>query len=171
MNSKLTTQCDDVCFNQAFKSGVYRHPLISRWDANIKTSLLALVLAFNLSGCVGFTFSKNGDVVVSEQDFSRVNFKNQSNPPARISDKINSDGSEMYVVQNEREWCGLTIWAIIPIPLWLPLCHVRTEVTYKNGSPTKMSSQWPKTLGGLCGPFVPIFGIGGGSQGFCRWDN
>ena len=138
----------------------------------MKNSLLALILVINLSGCVGFTFSRNGDVVVSDTDLSKVNLLNRKTPPARIADKKYSDGSEMFVVEHERKWCGLTIFAIIPIPLWLPLCQVHTEVTYKDGKPIQMTSQWPKTSGGACGPLLPwAGGIGGGSTSFCQWEN
>jgi hypothetical protein len=134
----------------------------------MKKLLFIFLIAVNLSGCVGVYFSKNGDVVTSDTDFSRTNLSVRSNPPPRVADKINTDGSEMYVTDHERKWCGLTIWAIIPIPLWLPLCHVHTEVTYKHGKAIHMASQWPTGSGFLCGPFVPIMGIDGGSQGFCR---
>lgn len=133
----------------------------------MKKLAVLFLLAVNLSGCVGAYFSKNGDIVASDTDFSRVRFSSKSNPSG-VADKINADGSEMYITEHERKWCGLTLWAIIPVPLWLPLCHVHTEVTYKGEKPVHMTSQWPTGSGFLCGPFVPIMGIDGGSQGFCR---
>lgn len=139
-----------------------------KWSVYMKKILFIGLLAVNLSGCVGIYSSSNGDVVESSTDFSRTDLRSREMPPSRAPDKINADGSEMYVINHELQWCGLTIWAVVPIPLWLPLCKSHTEVTYKDGKAILMASQWPTGSGFLCGPFVPIMGIDGGSKGFCR---
>lgn len=134
----------------------------------MKKIFLIYLLAVNLSGCMGIYVSKNGEIVESNSDFSRTDLSVRERPPSRVADKINTDGSETYVTNHEQRWCGLTLWAVIPIPLWLPLCKVHTEVTYKDGKAIHVASQWPTGSGFLCGPFVPIMGIDGGSKGFCR---
>jgi hypothetical protein len=134
----------------------------------MKNFIFILVLIFNLTGCVGYTYSKNGEVVY-KPDFSPVaNFKYRETPPDRKADKINPDGSESYFVYDETKWCGLTVFAIIPIPLWLPTCHAYTEVIYKDGKPLNVATQWPHASGSLCGPLVPMIQM---SSGFCQTHN
>ena len=123
---------------------------------------------FNLSGCVGYTYTRNGDVVTSETDFSRTNLSIRSKPPLRAADKINPDGTETFLVDDNTRWCGLTLWAIIPIPLWLPVCSSYTEVTFKEEKPTKVSSRWVSTSGFVCGPLVPLIRM---ESGFCQHHN
>jgi hypothetical protein len=134
-----------------------------------KTNLVfILMLLVNLSGCMGITFSRNGHVVVNT-DYSPVeNFKDRESPPARKSDKVNPDGSETFRVYDGTKWCGLTIWAILPIPLWLPVCDAYTEVTYKDGKPVNVATQWLHTSGLLCGPLILVpTGMDGGSSSLC----
>jgi hypothetical protein len=131
----------------------------------MKKLISLLLLVVSLSGCVGVYFSKNGDVVANK---TATDLLVRTTHPPGVADKINPDGSEMYITDHERVWCGLTIVAIIPIPLWLPLCHSHTEVTYKDGKPRSTIKYGPTGSGFLCGPFVPIMGIDGGSQSFCR---
>lgn len=143
-----------------------RHLTVER--KKMKKSFFLFLLVVNLSGCVGVYFSKNGDIVTSHTDFSRTDLSVRTAPPPRVADQINPDGSEMYIVAHERKWCGLTIWAIIPIPLLLPLCQVHTEVTYKDRKAIYMASQWPTGSGLLCGPFVFIpTGMDNGTSSFC----
>ena len=130
----------------------------------MKHIIFSLMLLISLSGCVGYTYSRNGDVVIGTGSSLLVG--DQPGPPNRKPDQVYPDGSEMFVVQNEREWCGLTIWAIVPIPLWLPVCHIHTEITYKNGKIIKASSQSPILSGALCGPLVWVPTGMAGKSGF-----
>jgi hypothetical protein len=116
----------------------------------MKVSLSVLILVVNLSGCLGLEYTRNVDVVGSTIYSSRYPER-----LARKPNKTNPDGSESYVIAEETKWCGLTIWAIIPIPLLLPVCHARTWVTYKDGKQIQWTSQVPKTSVGMCGPLVP----------------
>jgi hypothetical protein len=120
----------------------------------MKNSVLFPLLLINLTGCVGYTYSKDSDVVVSNvMSPAELQF---STKPKRIADKINPDGSEMYVVKDGLKWCGLTIWAIVPVPLWMPGCRVHTEVTYKGGTPTRVENRLSNISGRLCGPIFPF---------------
>jgi hypothetical protein len=129
--------------------------------------ILVLIFGASLSGCVGITFYGNQDAVVSQTDFSRVaSFEDRERPPNRAPDKQYPDGSVMYVLNRETEWCGTVIWAIIPIPLMLPLCHSHTEMTYKDGKPIQMRSQGSGlTHGAACSPFGPV--LSGKSKDIC----
>ena len=133
----------------------------------MRAFLLVFIFAINLTGCVGFNYSGNGKTYVSDSNFSSVPFNYKTSPPARDPDRKNPDGSEMFIVEHEWKWCGLTVWAIIPLPLWLPVCSNHLEATYMNGKITLVASQQPTFTGYWCGPLVPIMGIGGGSGGFC----
>ena len=134
--------------------------------------VFSLILMSSLTGCVGIQLERPGDII-DRPDFASVsNWEYRKAPPSRKADKINTDGSETFLVEEKSVWCGLTVWAIIPIPLWLPVCHNYTWATYKEGKPITSASQWVKTSGLICGPLVPILGIDdGGKSGFCRWDN
>ena len=124
--------------------------------------LLILLIFTALSGCVGVTFSRNSDAITSNAIVTPDPiFGRKSSKPASSK---HEDGSETYIVLDERVWCGLTVFAVIPIPLWLPVCRNYNEVTYKDNlivSSTKQNT----TLGGfLCGPLIRILGA---PQGFC----
>jgi len=136
-----------------------------------KLLLAVLMLGMNLSGCAGFMYYGPGDVVVSKTDFSRVNsFEVREKPPSRAPDKQYPDGSVMYVLHNETEWCGATIFAIIPVPLFLPLCHEYTEMIYKDGKPIQVTQLERKYSGAICGPALPLLSVFGGRVGFCMFD-
>lgn len=129
--------------------------------------ILALMLVINLTGCVGYTYSSNGALVTST-DLSPVELRYRSKAPDKKADKTNPDGSEEFLIYDETKWCGLTLWAIIPVPLWLPVCRSYTEVTYKDGKPTKVATQWVHTSGSLCGLLVPMRSMEGG---YCQSHN
>jgi len=66
---------------------------------------------------------------------------------------------EIRVYNEESRWCGRTIWAIFPIPLWRPDCRSYTELTFENGRPISAREQFIEGSGFICGPFVPWMGI------------
>lgn len=135
----------------------------------MKRTVFILIFTASLSGCVGFSIHGNKDEVVSKTDFSRVHsFGDREGPPDRAPDKQYPDGTVMYVLSHKPAWCGAVIWAIIPVPLLLPICHDHTEMTYKDGKPIQMRSQWTgTTYGAACGPFMPLLGLSGSQVGFC----
>lgn len=58
-------------------------------------------------------------------------------------------------LEAERKWCGVTVWAIVPIPLKLPICKNYIDVYFENNEPTTRSEGWV-SLGNFygCGPGV-----------------
>ena len=76
---------------------------------------------------------------------------------------------EIRVYNEESRWCGRTIWAIFPIPLWRPDCRSYTELTFENGRPISAREQFIEGSGFICGPFVPWLGISNEPlpDGFC----
>ena len=133
----------------------------------MKLILTVLIVGASLSGCAGITFYGNQDPVVSQSDFSRVaSFQDRKTPPNRTPDKQYPDGTVMYVLNHESAWCGAVIWVIIPIPLLLPLCHNHTEMTYRDGKPIQMRSQWSGlTHGAVCAPLG--YGFTGNLKDIC----
>ena len=131
--------------------------------------LSVLMLGVCLSGCVGVSLYGNKDAVISKTDFSRVpSFQDREKPPNRTPDKQFPDGTEMYILQHDTSWCGVVIWAIIPIPLMLPLCHDHLEMTYKEGKPIQMTSQWSGlTFVAACVPWWIVTG----DPKICRYSN
>ena len=93
-----------------------------------QTSVL-IILIVNLSGCVGAYFSKSN--LSEKHEIKNDGMEYFNIERAKNDHPIN--GAQTY--NNEIEWCGLTIWAIIPIPLLLPVCSSYTEVTFLNGKP------------------------------------
>lgn len=120
----------------------------------------SLILLFPLSGCVGYNYSRD-EAVSASDDLSPVELRYRSKAPERKPDKINPDGSKVFILHDEWKWCGLTIWAIAPIPLWLPTCRNYTDVTYSGDKPIKLTKQWVRTSGSLCGPLVPMIKMSG----------
>lgn len=52
-------------------------------------------------------------------------------------------------------WCGITLWALIPIPLKLPVCENYMEATYVNNEPTSVTVHLKKGNSiYACGPFM-----------------
>ena len=135
----------------------------------MKRTLLTLLFAASLPGCVGFSIHGNKGREVYKNNFAGAGrYVVSSTPPDRAPDKQHPDGSVMYVLRNETAWCGVVIWAVIPVPLLLPFCTDRVEMTFKGEAPVQMMAQWTGALfGAACGPFMPLRGLGGGPSGFC----
>ena len=93
------------------------------YEVSSMKQILVLLALLCLSGCVGYTFSENSETVTGS-DVSRVDLQFRKIKPNRNADKVFPDGSEMFVLQDETYWCGLTIFAIIPVPLWLPVVTI-----------------------------------------------
>ncbi|NKQ13632.1 hypothetical protein [Pseudomonas sp. SST3] len=58
-------------------------------------------------------------------------------------------------LKSERKWCGATLWAIVPIPLKLPVCKSYIKVSFENNEPATRHEGWV-SLGSFygCGPGV-----------------
>ncbi|QBF28945.1 hypothetical protein EXN22_25855 [Pseudomonas tructae] len=86
----------------------------------MKSIAVVVAILLSLTGCVGAT------VVLPEKQTSPtgahriLRLKN-------ITPKVSK--SEKYNVT--REWCGVTLWAVVvPVPLLLPVCRTYSEVAY-----------------------------------------
>lgn len=129
----------------------------------MKILFLVVFLITNLTGCIGFSISDN-----NATHAERISHSELTNLEIE-SDRENypKNGSKIY---NEKsEWCGLTIIAIIPIPLILPVCSSSTEIVFDNGEPIgRVEHYVGQGHGFLCGPLLPLIPYGdGSSHGFC----
>jgi hypothetical protein len=138
----------------------------------LKKTLLIIMLASNLSGCLGYWVSSNGTGETVELSENNAAYKccfYKGTPYYGVESAKNNhpvNGSQIYNVKTE--WCGLTIWAIIPIPLKLPVCHSNIEMTFANGEPIRRVEHYVKGSGLLCGPFVLIpTAMEHGTTSFC----
>lgn len=129
---------------------------------NLIRALLCTIAIINTYGCAGIYFSNTHSSEVrelpkNEMAYLGINQAKQNHP-------IN--GAQIY--NKEIEWCGLTIWAIIPIPLLLPVCRSQTEVNFKHGRPTSSSQKSVQGTGFLCGPPISLANtFDGGDSSFC----
>ncbi len=136
----------------------------------MKRVLTGLVLSAAIgstAGCAGVVYSRNGDVVSGKEPFPFAS-RYAAVPPERAADRANADGTETYVMQDEIKWCGLTVFAVIPVPLWLPVCRSRTEFTYKDDQLTLVQHQSPEKTGFVCGPLMRFTGALQ-ADGWCVW--
>ncbi len=152
----------------------------------LKNLLLSAFLVINLSGCAGYYYSKSSGPV--EKDLSaalllvpkdeqklwkpkEIEFYNDERALSSYQEQNTDPNDKRTKIYNDKtRWCGRTIWAGFPIPLWLPACRTYTELTFENGVPVSAREQYVKGSGFLCGPFVPLMGISKSPlpSGFCE---
>ena len=112
-------------------------------------TLLTVLLMLALTGCVGFDTRTQGSRTSPAPDKYSIDqkdyFWSQTEHPA--------DGE--VVLNSERKWCGLTLWAVLPIPLMLPVCKQHKTVTFKDNKPATLTEGWIELgLFAGCGPGV-----------------
>lgn len=145
-------------------------------QASVKNLMPIILLVSCLSGCVGYYRSKSTEL--AEQELSKAvlvvpvnerrlwkrtepRFVNNELAPFLLPEDQRKDpaGKEIKIYGDKTLWCGLTVWAIVPIPLWQPDCRTYTELTFEYGLPISAREQSLEGAGFLCGPFVPLLGI------------
>lgn len=121
--------------------------------------ILFLVACLILTGCVGINAPTTK--VLS------YNIENEKDSSASAWNKMPHPVNGKITTKSTREWCGPTVWALIPIPLWLPVCKSYTDVTFKNNVAVKVERSSPNSKLYACGPFMPFLGVSGTSVGYC----
>lgn len=126
----------------------------------MKALIVLLVACLNFAGCVGI------NVPTAPKTLSYNVTKETSSPP-KLWDGVSHPADGKVTVRSKREWCGYTVWVLIPIPLWLPICKAHTDVTFENNEAIKVESFDPNSTLYACGPFMPFLGMSGTHVGFC----
>jgi hypothetical protein len=125
-------------------------------------SIVFSITVILLSGCVG----------VSLQESDRVFNVNPENsfelrPGGGHSGGLKGDHKPWYTEKHpvngtkklisHTAWCGITLWALIPIPLKLPVCEHYMEATYVDNEPTSITVNLTNNYSFYaCGPFMWI---------------
>jgi len=112
-----------------------------------------------LTGCVGINIPTTKVHSYEITDELKPYTSKWNEIPHPIDGKITTEST--------REWCGPIIWVLIPIPLWLPACENRTEVTFKNDKAVRVERYYPTSKIYACGPYMPFLGASGTSVGLC----
>lgn len=158
---------------------------------SVKRSILIVLLVVNLPGCAGYYYSRSSVpvdkdltlalLVVPKNErklWKRKNVEfvndNRALPLGALSISQMEQNKvplevETKIYNDKRSWCGLTIWAVIPIPLWLPVCRTYTELTLEDGEPVRAREQYLEKEGVICGPFVNMLQLSDEPlpKGFC----
>jgi hypothetical protein len=130
----------------------------SRLQAMGVTSVLCLCLC--LSGCVGAIVSMPEKITLKTDAYKAQSYR-------AITPSISRTVKSPPV----REWCGVTVWALlIPLPLKLPVCTSYEEQAYGNdefGKETVLlySQQKVDSPFYACGPLMLLAPIVHGYQG------
>jgi len=139
----------------------------------VKNAIMPVLLVINLSGCVGSYISKTSGPVERDLSYAllvvpkeeRKSWKpvekntyndNRASFIDQKDQQNDSIGKVTKVYNNKNRWCGKTIWAIFPIPLWRPDCRTYIELTLENGEPISAREEYVEGSGYICGPFVPF---------------
>ena len=125
----------------------------------MKELIPLLVTCLILTGCVGIN--------VPTTKVLSYNIGNEKNSSASAWNKIPHPVDGKITTKSTREWCGYTVWALIPIPLWLPVCKAHTDVTFINNEAVKVERSYPNSKLYACGPFMPFLGVSGTPVGYC----
>lgn len=101
-----------------------------------RNPILSLAVPLIISGCVGLQTNTQQSETTPATDGYRIDgtqhLWSQSEHPANGT----------LTLKSERKWCGAVLWAIIPLPLMLPVCKDYEQVNFANGQPTTQEKGW-----------------------------
>ncbi|MGE8359478.1 hypothetical protein [Pseudomonas sp.] len=115
----------------------------------IMKTLALLALLISIGGCVGIHTDAQQSKTSKAPDIYYTN--GVKHRWSESDHPVNGD----ITLNSERKWCGATLWAIVPIPLKLPVCKEYAKVNFQNNEPTTLDEGWV-TSGRFygCGPGV-----------------
>lgn len=112
-----------------------------------------LVLASSfLMGCAG-VFVSTGSKITVESVSNNSRYVAKSGATMEWASTAHPSNGVM-LVDTESKWCGFTLWAIIPVPLELPVCNAYTEINFSKNVAIDVIKHEPQTYYALCGPGV-----------------
>ncbi|WP_339414286.1 hypothetical protein [Pseudomonas sp. EA_35y_Pfl2_R5] len=114
----------------------------------MKTTALCILL-ITLYGCVGIHTDTQKSKTSKAPDLYYLN--GTKHHWSKSDHPENGD----VTLESDRKWCGATVWAIVPIPLKLPVCKNYKKVSFQNNEPTTLTEGWVN-IGNFygCGPGV-----------------
>ncbi|MBK2267825.1 hypothetical protein [Francisella philomiragia] len=118
---------------------------------------LLVFLALLISSCIGVIVPTEDDIHITTITRNDYQLYENNRVKTIYLDKIEHPKNGAVEVYSERQWCGITIMAIIvPIPLWLPLCKSKQTVIYEDNKPKEEVSTYPNSKLYACGPGIWI---------------
>ncbi len=133
-------------------------------------------LLFTFSGCVGI-----GTVVSDERTYGSSNLTEIQGIFGIDSKKIytkkevvsiwgepkniyKEGNCEYWVYNRELAWGGITIWAIVPIPLFIPIGSRVTTLIFDSKTTVGAIYEYGRLPSALCSPLIPFVHSG---NNFC----
>ena len=132
-------------------------------------SLALCVLATLLAGCVGVVSLHRESVTQAppfQQNSSytdsagKLRGANTSTREAVLrewgapSDRQVDGATETWIYNRGKDWCGLVLGVVIPIPLVLPVCSTEDRIVLQGDSVVSITTLRTTESGKMCGLFV-----------------
>ena len=111
-------------------------------------SLFFLILLTSISGCVGL------HTITQATHKSKFPNMPYANGIWHSWKEIEHPENGSVTLKTERRWCGVTLWAIVPVPLILPACRSYTKLVFENNKPAMLIEGWTDQFFVGCGPGV-----------------
>lgn len=132
----------------------------------IRIVIIFSFLAVQLVACVGITSyapASRDHTLTSPEARQKADILSQYGKPNKKETTLEGG---IWTYDRGLQWCGVTLWVLVPVPLGLPICTANDEIEFLKGQITIIHSHYIKKSGIKCGPFVNIFGFGM-TNGFC----
>ncbi len=131
----------------------------------LKKLITLFILAFLLSGCVGvvalypdsttyrapFTpstsYTDSGGKLRSTKISTQEAFLHEWGEPSYK--KVDGE-NELWTYYRGKEWCGVVLGLIIPIPLVLPVCSAEDRIVFQRGTAASITVLSPSEAGRRC---------------------
>ncbi len=140
---------------------ISNRPLILFWIVSLMPTFryLMLILIFlTLPSCVGyisrFPETKNN---ISLDEEKQKQMTDDYVDDRKVKQAMNNEKVILQERVGDNSWCGITVFAIIPIPLMLPVCQRKVEYILSNQGNTvlKNTTNIRHNIA-TCGPLVWI---------------
>jgi len=136
--------------------------------------ILALLLAVPLGGCVGLVaiwetndkddaprllMDSSKHPAIWKSRASTSEYREKNGAPTRV-ERI-SEGEELWVYEKDmNQWCGATVWLVVPIPFMLPLCDEETEIRFVADQAVEQTYSGTDSTGFVCSPLLRLANSG-----------
>jgi hypothetical protein len=143
----------------------------------VKRLISAFISISVLSGCVGVialhpesttytapfardsSYTDSAGKLRSTGTTTQDAFLREWGPPS--SKTLGPDG-ESWTYQRGKEWCGVILGVIIPVPLVLPVCTAEDKIVFQDGVARSITVSTTTERGVMCG--LMVNGLHGGPE-------